>query len=262
MISHNWDGDIFFGRAWCDQHGDGVITAAKKEFKEHVEEMEKQRDITFEDIDLDDNFNPWAFSQHQSDSAVKGKKVNESLTSSFTNPFYNEKNPFLNTNYNWYNHTSEWCWTLLRWDVSVRLYFHYWYNVSFSLLSRWPTRHGTLVSHGSLYRQYTADNSFDFTKDKLTVLDRNSYSLYTVDMLCHKMAHRKLIEVPPAVSWSTKARDPLAFIFPVKVVIVRNFLPWVYVPFCKEHYLDEHRNNKLWEPCSLTYTPSGLRSKL
>jgi len=78
-----------------------VITAAKKEFKEHVEEMEKQRDITgtvgwatFEDIDLDDNFNPRA------DSAVKGKKVNESLTSSFTNPFHNEKNPFLNTNYN------------------------------------------------------------------------------------------------------------------------------------------------------------------
>ena len=93
-------------RAWCDQHGDGVITAAKKEFKEHVEEMEKQRDITgsegwatFDDIDLDDNFNPRAFSQHQSDSAMKGK-VSESLTSSFTNPFYNEKNPFLDTNYN------------------------------------------------------------------------------------------------------------------------------------------------------------------
>ncbi|XP_062193897.1 uncharacterized protein LOC133897259 [Phragmites australis] len=97
----------FFPKAWCDQHGDGVITAAKKEFKEHVEEMEKQRDIaggegwaTFEDIDLDESFNPRAFSQHQSDSAVKGKKVNESLTSSFTNPFYDEKNPFLNTNYN------------------------------------------------------------------------------------------------------------------------------------------------------------------
>lgn len=83
-----------------------MITAAKKEFKEHIEEMEKQRDITssegwatFEDIDLDDNFNPRALSQHHSDSAVKGKRVNESLTSSFTNPFYNEKNPFLNTNY-------------------------------------------------------------------------------------------------------------------------------------------------------------------
>jgi hypothetical protein len=98
---------IFFCRAWCDQHGDGVITAAKEGFKQHVEEMEKQRDITgsegwatFEDIDLDDNFNPRAFSRHQPDSAVKGKKVNESLTSSFTNPFYSEKNPFLNTNYN------------------------------------------------------------------------------------------------------------------------------------------------------------------
>jgi len=56
------------------------------------------------------------------------------------------------------------------------------------------------VSHGSLYGQHTVDNSFDFTKDKLAVLDTNSYSLYTVDMLRHKMAHRKLIEVPPAVS--------------------------------------------------------------
>ena len=79
-----------------------MITAAKKEFMEHVEEMEKQRDITgnegwatFEDIDIDDNFNPRSFSQHQPDSAV-----NESLTNSFTNPFYNDKNPFLNTNYN------------------------------------------------------------------------------------------------------------------------------------------------------------------
>ncbi|KAL6601585.1 hypothetical protein ACP70R_044805 [Stipagrostis hirtigluma subsp. patula] len=99
----------FFPKAWCDQHGDSVITAAKKEFKEHVEEMEKQRDIadgedwaTFDDINLDDNFNPRAFSQHKSDSAVKEKKASESLTSSqhFTNPFYDEKNPFLNPNFN------------------------------------------------------------------------------------------------------------------------------------------------------------------
>ncbi|KAJ1290784.1 hypothetical protein BS78_02G269700 [Paspalum vaginatum] len=90
----------FFPKAWCDQHGDGVITVAKKEFKEHVEEMEKHKGwATFEDDDLDDNFNPRAFSQHQSDSVVKGKKVNESVTNSFTNPFYNVKNPFLDTNY-------------------------------------------------------------------------------------------------------------------------------------------------------------------
>ncbi|XP_062199454.1 uncharacterized protein LOC133901930 isoform X2 [Phragmites australis] len=93
--------------AWCEQHGDGVVTAAKKGFKEHVEEMEKQRDIaggegwaTFEDINFDENFNPRASSRYQSDSVVKGKKVNESLTSSFTNPFYDEKNPFLSTIYN------------------------------------------------------------------------------------------------------------------------------------------------------------------
>jgi hypothetical protein len=77
-----------------------VIMAAKKGFKEHVVEMEK-RDIvggegwaTFEDIDLNDNFNPRAFSEQQSGSAVNGKKVNKNLSSSFTNPFYDEKNPF------------------------------------------------------------------------------------------------------------------------------------------------------------------------
>ncbi|KAK3132696.1 hypothetical protein QOZ80_6AG0526420 [Eleusine coracana subsp. coracana] len=97
----------FFPKAWCDEHGEGVITAAKKEFKEHVEEMEKQRDVaggegwaTFEDIDLDDNFNPRAFSQHQSGSALNGNKVNPSLTTSFVNPFHDEKNPFLNSNFN------------------------------------------------------------------------------------------------------------------------------------------------------------------
>lgn len=95
------DLNTFFPKAWCDQHGDGVIDAAKKEFKGHVEEMEKQReDITGEGWSAafeDDNFNPRAFSQPQSDA--KGKKVQESLDS-FTNPFYDEKNPFLNQSYN------------------------------------------------------------------------------------------------------------------------------------------------------------------
>ena len=54
-----------FCRAWCDQHGAGVIDAAQKEFKGHVEVMEKQREddgegwaAAFED----DSFNPRAFS--------------------------------------------------------------------------------------------------------------------------------------------------------------------------------------------------------
>jgi hypothetical protein len=81
-----------------------VIDAAKKEFKGHVEEMEKQREVdsfnprafsAFEE----DSFNPRAFSQPQ--SAANGKKVQESLdTEHFTNPFYDEKNPFLNQSYN------------------------------------------------------------------------------------------------------------------------------------------------------------------
>ncbi|XP_052167194.1 uncharacterized protein LOC127784056 [Oryza glaberrima] len=88
----------FFPKAWCDEHGDNVINVAKKEFKEHVEEMGKQRDITGGDgwvafgDSHDENFNPRAFSQHQ---------VHDSLSSSqhFTNPFYHEKNPFLNPSY-------------------------------------------------------------------------------------------------------------------------------------------------------------------
>ena len=266
MISHNWDGDIFFGRAWCDQHGDGVITAAKKELKEHVEEMENQRDITgSEGWGYLWGHRPWWQLQPQgllsASVGLSGEREESQWKphQQFHKPLLQREEPVLEhklqliQSYKWMMY--QFVYIFITGIMLLLL-------ISFSFLSRWPTRHGTLVSHGSLYRQYTADNSFDFTKDKLAVLDTNSYSLYTVDMLRHKMAHRKLIEVPPAVSWSTKARDPLAFIFPVKVVIVRNFLPWVYVPFCKEHYLDEHRNNKLWEPCSLTYTPSGLRSKL
>uniref|UniRef100_A0A0D9XGM8 Uncharacterized protein n=1 Tax=Leersia perrieri TaxID=77586 RepID=A0A0D9XGM8_9ORYZ len=94
----------FFPKAWCDEHGDNVINAAKKEFKEHVEEMEKQRDITGADgwvafgDNHDENFNPRAFSQPQ--GSVKGN-VHDSLSGSqhFTNPFYDEKNPFLNPTY-------------------------------------------------------------------------------------------------------------------------------------------------------------------
>lgn len=100
----------FFPKAWCDQHGDGVIDAAQKEFKGHVEEIEKQReeDITgsegweaaFRDSHEEDNFNPRAFSQHH--SAGQGEKVHESLGSEhFTNPFYDDKsNPFWNQSYN------------------------------------------------------------------------------------------------------------------------------------------------------------------
>ena len=82
-----------------------MIDAAQKEFKGHVEEMEKQRG---EDIAGsgegwaaafdEDNFNPRAFSD------AKGKKVQESLDSEhFTNPFYDEKknsNPFWSQSYN------------------------------------------------------------------------------------------------------------------------------------------------------------------
>jgi hypothetical protein len=77
-----------------------VIDAAKKEFKGHIEEMEKQREDDSEGWTAafeEDNFNPRAFSQPQSDA----RGVQESLdTEHFTNPFYDEKNPFLGQNYN------------------------------------------------------------------------------------------------------------------------------------------------------------------
>jgi hypothetical protein len=95
-----------FRRAWCEQHGDGVIHAARKEFKGHVDEMEKQREdddqgwaATFEE---EDSFNPRAFSQTTHSDAMGKKRVQESNIDSehFTNPFYDEKNPFLGQNYN------------------------------------------------------------------------------------------------------------------------------------------------------------------
>ncbi|KAG8057734.1 hypothetical protein GUJ93_ZPchr0002g26557 [Zizania palustris] len=70
----------FFPKAWCDEHGDRVINAAKKELKEHVEGWAASGP------DNDENFNPRAFSQHQ--TAVKGLRSSEH----FTNPFYDDKN--------------------------------------------------------------------------------------------------------------------------------------------------------------------------
>jgi hypothetical protein len=63
--------------------------------------MAKQREDDGEGwaaaFEEEDSFNPRAFSQPRSDA----RGVQESLDSEhFTNPFYDEKNPFLGQNYN------------------------------------------------------------------------------------------------------------------------------------------------------------------
>ncbi|KAI4376711.1 hypothetical protein MLD38_014442 [Melastoma candidum] len=97
----------FFPRAWCDQYGDLVLNVVKKEFKDHVGEMEKLRSTakdrhnsapwTTSDhscIENDQNHHPNLFSkkdcgypQHQQG---KSDRVQESYNKSFgENPFYN-----------------------------------------------------------------------------------------------------------------------------------------------------------------------------
>ncbi|XP_019415478.1 PREDICTED: uncharacterized protein LOC109326976 isoform X2 [Lupinus angustifolius] len=75
----------YFPKSWCDQHGDGVLDVVKKEFKNHVGEMENMHKdaeflhensmgwTTFED---EENFHPNLFVQRDN-----------SLHSSSINPF-------------------------------------------------------------------------------------------------------------------------------------------------------------------------------
>ncbi|CAL1358952.1 unnamed protein product [Linum trigynum] len=109
----------FFPKSWCDRYGDVVLDVVKKEFKDHVGEMENMRNATreknlnnskrwttFEDYD-DENSHPNLFSSHNSnnninkssnpflqDSSNTGKSHHriekpESVSTSFQNPFWN-----------------------------------------------------------------------------------------------------------------------------------------------------------------------------
>ncbi|XP_039051376.1 uncharacterized protein LOC120192714 [Hibiscus syriacus] len=90
----------FFPKSWCDRYGEVVLDVVKKEFKEHVGEMESMRNITrqkhkkyslrwttFED-DIE-NCHPNLFDNNTS-GATKGFKNNPELA------FFQDHNPFWN----------------------------------------------------------------------------------------------------------------------------------------------------------------------
>ncbi|KAI4344229.1 hypothetical protein L6164_011479 [Bauhinia variegata] len=72
----------YFPKSWCDRYGDVVLDVVKKEFKEHVGEMENKRNIsrekhnnsmrwtTFED---DENFDPNHFHR---DTSIRSSNIN------------------------------------------------------------------------------------------------------------------------------------------------------------------------------------------
>ncbi|KAG6739911.1 hypothetical protein POTOM_057529 [Populus tomentosa] len=97
----------FFPKSWCDRYGDVVLDVVKKEFKDHVGEMENMRNAarekhhnnsmrwtTFEDED--ENCHPNLFSQQ--DHSFPKKQQNFTANndqSAYTNPFshdYSESN--------------------------------------------------------------------------------------------------------------------------------------------------------------------------
>lgn len=61
---------ISLSRTWCDQYGDLVLDVVKKEFKDHVSDMEESQDAardrstcwtTFDDDDDNENSHPNLF---------------------------------------------------------------------------------------------------------------------------------------------------------------------------------------------------------
>ncbi|KAG2668506.1 hypothetical protein I3760_15G164000 [Carya illinoinensis] len=90
----------FFPKPWCDRYGDVVLDVVKKEFKDHVGEMENMRNAsrekhgnsmrwtTFED---DENCHPNLFAPHDN-SFPSGRNGSKGLHQ--TNPFFQDQNPF------------------------------------------------------------------------------------------------------------------------------------------------------------------------
>ncbi|XP_020680430.1 uncharacterized protein LOC110098062 [Dendrobium catenatum] len=106
----------FFPKSWCSTYGDIVLDVVKKEFKDHVGEMENLRNaskakhdncfegnwVSFEDES--ENFHPNLFSQIQLSSNQQGVKdnpfieVQEGVSASYFDdnyPFIEVHNPFL-----------------------------------------------------------------------------------------------------------------------------------------------------------------------
>ncbi|OMO52239.1 hypothetical protein CCACVL1_29296 [Corchorus capsularis] len=105
----------FFPKSWCDRYGDVVLDVVKKEFKEHVGEMENMRNATrekhhnnsmrwttFED---DENCHPNLFANSNSYSSTKEDSRNNPFSYDYSDnnkklrpesAFFQDQNPFWN----------------------------------------------------------------------------------------------------------------------------------------------------------------------
>ncbi|KAJ6435720.1 hypothetical protein OIU84_000853 [Salix udensis] len=97
-------GDLkkFFPKSWCDRYGDVVLDVVKKEFKDHVGDMENMRNVarekhhnnskrwtTFEDDN--ENCHPNLFSRQDHHSFPNNKKFTATNDhNAYTNPFSND----------------------------------------------------------------------------------------------------------------------------------------------------------------------------
>ncbi|XP_072993498.1 uncharacterized protein [Typha latifolia] len=102
----------FFPKSWCDRYGDVVLDVVKKEFKEHVGEMESLRNparenkscgsrgctenywVAFKE-ENDENLHPNLFSSSSQPLWHRKEVKNDDKNCHVNNPLYDEKNPFL-----------------------------------------------------------------------------------------------------------------------------------------------------------------------
>lgn len=102
----------FFPKSWCDRYGDVVLDVVKKEFKDHVGDMENTRNAarekkhsnsmrwtTFDDVDDNENCHPNLFARKDQSFPLMQQKFsgNEDCTRGSSknlgnNPFFNDSN--------------------------------------------------------------------------------------------------------------------------------------------------------------------------
>ncbi|KAJ0989523.1 hypothetical protein J5N97_007879 [Dioscorea zingiberensis] len=94
----------FFPKSWCERYGDIVLNVVKKEFKDHVGEMENKKIasrekhgvggtekwVAFQESDNDENLHPNLFSQENQSHSLKPWGA--------TNSSYDVQNPFWTSN--------------------------------------------------------------------------------------------------------------------------------------------------------------------
>ncbi|CAN0838593.1 hypothetical protein LINGRAHAP2_LOCUS2237 [Linum grandiflorum] len=91
----------FFPKSWCDRYGEVVLDVVKKEFKDHVGEMENMRNATREknlnnskrwttfDDDDDENSHPNHNNNGNPSLQERNSNKHKAVSSSFQNPFWN-----------------------------------------------------------------------------------------------------------------------------------------------------------------------------